>query len=102
MVAGLQDGVWPNLRLRGSLLHPQELVRAVLGVDEASLDERKLVLDDELRHVRARGVPREARGWCSPPSSTTTRRRSPFFALLPPLTEPAGARTLEAADPAGA
>jgi superfamily I DNA/RNA helicase/RecB family exonuclease len=49
VVANLQDGAWPNLRLRGSLLGPQELVRAITGVDRASLDERKLVLGDELR-----------------------------------------------------
>jgi superfamily I DNA/RNA helicase/RecB family exonuclease len=49
VVANLQDGAWPNLRLRGSLLGPQELVRAITGIDGASLDERKLVLSDELR-----------------------------------------------------
>jgi superfamily I DNA/RNA helicase/RecB family exonuclease len=41
VVASLQDGAWPNLRPRGSLLAPQRLVRALEG--------RKLVLDDELR-----------------------------------------------------
>ena len=30
-VAGLQESVWPNLRLRGSLLHPQKLGDAVAG-----------------------------------------------------------------------
>ncbi|PRY69442.1 superfamily I DNA/RNA helicase [Glaciihabitans tibetensis] len=49
VVANLQDGAWPNLRLRGSLLGPQELVRAITGIDSATLDERKLVLGDELR-----------------------------------------------------
>ncbi|MBN9238421.1 MAG: hypothetical protein BGO97_01960 [Micrococcales bacterium 70-64] len=49
VVAALQDGVWPNLRLRGSLLAPQELVRAVTGIDSASVDERRQVLGDELR-----------------------------------------------------
>ena len=49
VVAALQDGTWPNLRLRGSLLGPAELVRAVTGVDAANLDERRLVLEDELR-----------------------------------------------------
>ncbi len=48
VVAGLQDGVWPNLRPRGTLLAPQALARAVAG-DEARLDERRLVRDDELR-----------------------------------------------------
>ncbi|MGN6273482.1 MAG: PD-(D/E)XK nuclease family protein [Protaetiibacter sp.] len=49
VVASLQDGAWPNLRPRGSLLAPQRLVRALEGRDTGSIDERKLVLDDELR-----------------------------------------------------
>ena len=49
VVAGLQEGSWPNLRLRGSLLGAQDLVRVVTGVAGDSLDERKLVLGDELR-----------------------------------------------------
>lgn len=49
VVANLQEGSWPNLRLRGSLLGPQELVRVVTGIDSATLDERRLVLGDELR-----------------------------------------------------
>lgn len=49
VVAALQEGVWPNLRLRGSLLGPQELVRAVTGLGDAVLDERRQVRDDELR-----------------------------------------------------
>lgn len=48
VVAGLQEGAWPNLRPRGSLLAPQALARAATG-DDAVLDERRLVLDDELR-----------------------------------------------------
>ncbi len=60
VVAGLQDGVWPNLRPRGSLLFAAELVRAELAGFEPragsepnlgadTLDERKAVLSDELR-----------------------------------------------------
>ncbi|HEV7951043.1 MAG TPA: ATP-dependent DNA helicase [Glaciihabitans sp.] len=49
VVANLQEGSWPNLRLRGSLLGPQELVKAVTGTSGLPLDERKLVLSDELR-----------------------------------------------------
>lgn len=48
VVAGLQDGGWPNLRPRGSLLAPQDLARAAAG-QQSPLDERRLVLDDELR-----------------------------------------------------
>lgn len=49
VVGGLQDGAWPNLRLRGSLLAPQELVRVITGVQSSAVDERKQVLADELR-----------------------------------------------------
>lgn len=49
VIAALQDGVWPNLRLRGSLLFPQELVRVMTGLGEVALDERRQVRDDELR-----------------------------------------------------
>ncbi|HWH97800.1 MAG TPA: ATP-dependent DNA helicase, partial [Pseudolysinimonas sp.] len=48
VVAGLQDGAWPNRRPRGTLLAPQALARAASG-DDGVLDERRLVLDDELR-----------------------------------------------------
>ena len=49
VVAALQDGGWPNLRPRGSLLAPQRLLRVLEGRDAVAIDERKLVLDDELR-----------------------------------------------------
>lgn len=47
-VAGVQDGVWPNLRIRGTLLGAQDLARAATG-DTTPLDQRRLVRDDELR-----------------------------------------------------
>lgn len=56
VVAGVQDGVWPDLRLRDSLLGAQRLVdvvagRVVDGVDDGALaaDARAAVLADELR-----------------------------------------------------
>lgn len=49
VVAALQDGVWPNLRLRGSLLAAQHLVRVVAGDRSSAVDERRQVLGDELR-----------------------------------------------------
>ena len=59
-VSGLQESVWPNLRLRGSLLHPQELADALDGRETATEDQRAQVLGDELRMFalavsRARG-----------------------------------------------
>lgn len=49
VVAALQEGVWPNLRLRGSLLYPQELARVMSGLGGIEIDERRQVRDDELR-----------------------------------------------------
>lgn len=59
VVAGVQEGVWPNLRVRGSLLETWRLGLAD-GVDPASVDRRRAVLHDELR-LFARAVSR-ARG----------------------------------------
>jgi RecB family exonuclease len=49
VVAGLQEGAWPNLRVRGSLLGAPQLVAAVTGQADRDIDERRIVLDDELR-----------------------------------------------------
>jgi RecB family exonuclease len=51
VIAGLQDGVWPNLRPRGSLLGLGELVAELdgRGVPASPVDERRAVLSDELR-----------------------------------------------------
>ncbi|WP_368499369.1 PD-(D/E)XK nuclease family protein [Herbiconiux sp. A18JL235] len=54
VVAGLQESVWPNLRLRGSLLHAQRLAPLAAGhadpaVDAAPGESRAEVLSDELR-----------------------------------------------------
>ncbi len=49
VVAGLTEGVWPNLRVRGTLLGAPLLSRVARDLPVADLDERRLVLDDELR-----------------------------------------------------
>jgi superfamily I DNA/RNA helicase/RecB family exonuclease len=51
VIAGLQDGVWPNLRPRGSLLGLGELVAELdgRGIPASQVDERRAVLSDELR-----------------------------------------------------
>nr|WP_269330101.1 ATP-dependent DNA helicase [Kineosporia babensis] len=49
-VAGVQEGVWPDLRLRDSLLGGQRLADAVDGRgDEGFVAQRKAIQDDELR-----------------------------------------------------
>ncbi|GAA2088516.1 ATP-dependent DNA helicase AdnA [Pseudolysinimonas kribbensis] len=94
VVAGLQDGAWPNLRPRGSLLGPQHLVRLATGGSAVqTLDERKLVLDDELRML-ALAVSRARERVVFAAVVNDDEARSVFFSLLPestPLVEAAGA-----------
>ncbi|MGP3536139.1 ATP-dependent helicase [Microbacterium sp. RD1] len=52
LIAGLQDGVWPNTRLRGSMLQTWRLADAVLRPDAPDADtgdRRRQALHDELR-----------------------------------------------------
>ncbi|KQV26463.1 UrvD/REP family ATP-dependent DNA helicase [Yonghaparkia sp. Root332] len=49
IVVGLTEGVWPNLRIRGTLLHAPQISRLASGLPVDDIDERRLVLDDELR-----------------------------------------------------
>jgi superfamily I DNA/RNA helicase len=90
VVAGLQDGAWPNLRPRGSLLGPQHLVRLVsTGAGGAGggtdIDERKLVLDDELR-MFALAVSRARERVVLAAVANDDEARSVFFSLLPDET----------------
>jgi superfamily I DNA/RNA helicase/RecB family exonuclease len=48
-VAGVQEGVWPDLRERTSLLGSEELVERVTGIDGTSVDRRTLALAEERR-----------------------------------------------------
>lgn len=85
VIAGLQEGVWPDRRLRGSLLAAHELGRAVTGVDSATLDERRLVLDDELR-MFALAVSRAQNSVVLAAVANDDETPSVFFSLLPPDT----------------
>ena len=82
VVAGLQDGIWPNLRLRGSLLHPQELVLAATGRGDIHIDARKEVLDDELR-MFALAVSRARRQVILAAVSNDDEAASILFGLVP-------------------
>lgn len=60
VVAGVQEGVWPNTRLRGGLLDTWRLADAATRVDAAApgiLDRRRAAMHDELR-LFARAVSR--------------------------------------------
>jgi superfamily I DNA/RNA helicase/RecB family exonuclease len=81
-VAGLQEGVWPNLRLRGSLLNPGGLVRVATGLSDAPIDERRQVLDDELR-MFALAVSRARRRVVLAAVVNDDESRSMFLSLMP-------------------
>jgi superfamily I DNA/RNA helicase/RecB family exonuclease len=48
-VAGVQEGVWPDLRERTSLLRIEELVERASGIDGTDVDRRTLALAEERR-----------------------------------------------------
>ncbi|MGY1769606.1 ATP-dependent helicase [Blastococcus sp. SYSU D00813] len=48
-VAGVQEGLWPDLRDRGSLLATELLVERAAGIDGAAVDRRTLALAEERR-----------------------------------------------------
>lgn len=89
VVAGVQDGVWPNTRLRGGLLETWRLADAVaeartgvVSPDPGVLDRRRAALHDEIRlfvralsRARSRVVVTAVDGDDSSPS--------PFFSFLP-------------------
>jgi superfamily I DNA/RNA helicase/RecB family exonuclease len=78
---GVQDGIWPNLRPRGSLLYPQEFARVMSGQSDA-IDTRKEVLHDELR-MFALAVSRARRQVIVSAVANDDEAASVFFALLP-------------------
>jgi superfamily I DNA/RNA helicase/RecB family exonuclease len=81
VVAGLQEGVWPNMRLRGSMLAPHELVRVVLGIDSGTIDERRAIRDDELR-LFALAVSRARRRVVLASVANDDEAASPFVTML--------------------
>ncbi|MDQ1606982.1 MAG: hypothetical protein QOJ18_1349, partial [Microbacteriaceae bacterium] len=86
VVAALQEGSWPNLRIRGSLLYPQQLVRAVTGLGDAHIDERRQVRDDELR-MFALAVSRARRQVILAAVANDDEAASVLFALAPDAVE---------------
>lgn len=83
VVARLQDGVWPNLRQRGSLLDPDGLLRAARGEGSLPLDARKATLDDELR-MFALAASRARRQLVLSAVAGEDETPSLFFRLTPP------------------
>ncbi|MCJ1688974.1 ATP-dependent DNA helicase [Rathayibacter sp. VKM Ac-2927] len=83
VVARLQDGVWPNLRQRGSLLDPDGLIRHARGEGDLPLDSRKATLDDELR-MFALAASRARRQLVLSAVAGEDETPSLFFRLTPP------------------
>ncbi|MFW3171031.1 ATP-dependent helicase [Geodermatophilus sp. CPCC 206100] len=48
-VAGVQEGVWPDLRERATLLGTEAMVERAAGIDGAAVDRRTLALAEERR-----------------------------------------------------
>jgi superfamily I DNA/RNA helicase/RecB family exonuclease len=81
VVAGVQDGIWPNLRVRGGLLDTWRLPFDDPAVADA-LDRRRGVLHDELR-LFARAVSRARELVVITAVDDDDTGPSPFFELLP-------------------
>lgn len=94
VVAGVQDGIWPNVRLRGGLLQTWRLPTAleaartgVAGEPPGVLDRRRAALHDELRlFVRAISRARERLLITAVDDDDLTP--SAFFGFLPPPDPP--------------
>ncbi|MFD1338554.1 ATP-dependent helicase [Microbacterium lemovicicum] len=85
VVAGVQDGVWPNTRLRGSLLETWRLADAAVRDDAPApgvLDRRRAAMHDELR-LLARAVSRARAQLIVTAVDDDDTGPSPFFELLP-------------------
>ncbi|MDT0156718.1 ATP-dependent DNA helicase [Microbacterium sp. ARD32] len=89
VIAGVQDGVWPNVRLRGGMLQTWRLADAVTaartGVDAVvpgALDRRRSALHDELR-LFVRAVSRARSRLLITAVDDDDSTPSPFFGFLP-------------------
>ncbi|GAA4266955.1 ATP-dependent DNA helicase [Frondihabitans peucedani] len=92
VIARLQDGVWPNLRVRGGLLAPDALVEALEngpqaaapgGAADTAVGRRAGVLSDELR-ILALAASRATRQVVLSCTSNDDESPSMFLRLVPP------------------
>ncbi|KQP02005.1 hypothetical protein ASF30_02775 [Leifsonia sp. Leaf264] len=82
VVAGLQENVWPDMRVRGSLLGSGDLAAAAAGLSDDTTDARTAVLHDELR-LFAHAVSRARGELLVTAVSDEDQAPSAFFSLLP-------------------
>jgi superfamily I DNA/RNA helicase/RecB family exonuclease len=81
VIAGVDEGVWPDLRLRGSLLLAHQMVRSARGGGLDRIDDRKTVRDDELR-LFAMSLSRATRTVLVCASDSEDAQPSPLFHLV--------------------
>ncbi|GAA4411737.1 ATP-dependent DNA helicase [Fodinibacter luteus] len=86
VVAGVQDGVWPDLRLRGSVLGSSELVDVVTGRPTEPRAARAQVRHDETRlfHV---AVTRASRRLVVTAVRSEDEQPSPYLDVVDPRSE---------------
>ncbi len=85
VIAGVQEGVWPNTRLRGSLLATWRLADAATRVDAdagSTLDRRRAAMSDELR-LLARALSRASERVVVTAVDDDDTGPSVFFEFLP-------------------
>ncbi len=87
VVAGVQEGVWPDLRLRGSLLGSSDLVDVVTGRPTEPRAARAQVRHDETRlfHV---AVTRAARRLVVTAVRSDDEQPSPYLDVVDPRDDP--------------
>ncbi|MBN9171455.1 MAG: ATP-dependent helicase [Microbacterium sp.] len=87
VVAGVQDGVWPNTRLRGSLFETWRLADLAIRPDDAAstgtIDRRRSALHDELR-LFVRALSRATRRVIVTAVDDDDAGPSVLFEMLPP------------------
>jgi RecB family exonuclease len=86
IISGVEEGVWPDLRLRGSLLGAHQMVRASAGEHSDVLDERKIVRDDELR-LFAMALSRTTTTLMVTATDSEDAAPSPLFKMVAALAE---------------
>lgn len=94
VIAGVQDGVWPNVRLRGGALDTWRLSAAVAAARSGepeqtpdALDRRRSALHDELR-LFVRALSRARKRLVVTAVDDEDASPSALFALLPPPPPP--------------
>lgn len=92
VVAGVQENVWPNLRIRGTLLGADALEGARRGESSPVSDPRTAVLHDELR-MFAQAVSRASTELLVTAVDDDDLTPSPLFRLLPEPVPGAVSRT---------